>query len=650
MPRQPSLGRTPPDWLVRSLRSEHARVDRARVLRAAVALPLPLAVGLLVDRPDYGALASIGALLGVMSDTANAYRMRVLGIAVPQVLGAVGITLGSLVSGQGWISVVCLTAVALVSGMISTVGALASASGLFLLLFAVVGEDLPMPRPWWAPPCLVLLGGLVVLVLGLLAWPLRAGVPERRAVADTYRAAADLLEAGGARGTDPPTGYETARRATTRALDDAYDAVLARRTRVQSCNQELARLLAELNAVIPLVEAASARRLSDEPLPAAVPAAVRRLASAVESGRAPSTPPALPPPTDRTGRAVDLALRHATDVVSAPLVDPRGLEDRLGRPAALRVRAVRAARGVVLSPAARRYGLRLALSIALAQALVSLVPVPRSYWVAVTIAFVLKPDFGPVFSRALLRAVGTVAGLVVSAAVLAEVPRGWWDVVVLLVVGGLVPASTPRGYGYQTAAITPVILILSDILSGEGTALLLPRLVDSLLGCAIALLATYLLWPERWSTRVGDRLAEAVASAARYVECAFGGCDDRAAEARARRALYRDLAAIGTEVRRAQAEPPPTGRHAAAWWPLVVAVERVVDTTTAASVQVRHGADAPARAEVEEVTRELWGLSRGLRASEVLVGVDARFDGPPESVLEPVRREVAAARAVASPR
>lgn len=73
----------------------------------------------------------------------------------------------------------------------------------------------------------------------------------------------------------------------------------------------------------------------------------------------------------------------------------------------------------------------------------STVAVPRSYWVALTITFVMKPDYGSVFSRALLRALGTVAGLVVAAAVLTVVPRGWWDVPVLMVLAALIPALTP---------------------------------------------------------------------------------------------------------------------------------------------------------------------------------------------------------------
>lgn len=647
MSRELPIGLTPPDWLVRNLRAQPAPVNWPAVVRAAVAIALPLAVGLAVDRPFYGALASMGALNGVISDTAAAYRVRIPTIAIPQLFGAVGVTVGALVYGRGWVAVAAVTGVALVSGMISTIGAVASASGLVLLLTCVVGAGLPMPGEWWLAPLLMSGGGLLVLLLALLAWPLRSGVPERAAVADTYRKVAALLAA-----VDGDTqDYDDARHAVTQSLNQSYDIVLAHRARHHGRSPELARLLAQLNAITPVVEAAPAARLSGIRLPPEIPEAVRHLASAVETGYTGPIGLKPPVPATETARAVDHALRHAAEVVATPDVDPRGIDDRLGRPAALSIRAARAARNVALSAASWRYGLRLALCIGIAQVLVSIIAVPRSYWVALTITFVLKPDFGSVFSRALLRALGTVAGLVVAAAVLAEVPRGWWDVPVLLILAPLIPALTPRGYGYQTAAITPVILLLSDVLNRQGTGLLLPRLVDSLIGCAIALVAGYLLWPESWHTRVGDRLAGAVEDTARYVEAAFGpDAVDPAARARMRRGLYRDLSAIRTEFQRALTEPPPTGRRAAAWWPLVVAVERIVDATTAARVRVRHGAAPPSTAEVTQVARQLRELAEGVREAETLYEVRTDLTGPAGSVLEPLRQEVAAARAVTSPR
>ncbi|MGA5193604.1 FUSC family protein [Streptomyces exfoliatus] len=642
---------SPPAWLTAGLKPAPTPIPWAAVVRASVALSAPLAVGLAAGQPAYGALVSMGALSGVIGDTADAYRMRVFNIAVPQLFGAIGVTLGTLVFGHGWLAVAALTLVALVSGMISSIGAVASVSGLLLLLNAVVGAGLPMPDPWWKAPLLLTLGGLFVLVLTLLGWPLRRTAPERSAVAATYRAVSDLYEATGT------AAYDDKRHAVTASLNQSYDLILAHRARQHGRASTLVRLLAQLNVVIPLAEAAPAAHLRAQlhgPLSAAIPAAVRELADAVEEGRTGTPVLDLPTPERPAEKAVDHALRHAAAVVHKAEPDPYNVDDRLGRPAALRVRVRRTTRAVLFSEASWRYGLRLALCIGLAQALVSLIAVPRSYWVALTVTFVMKPDFGSVFSRAVLRAFGTALGLLLAALVLAEVPRGWWDVPVMCVLAALVPAFSAKGYAFQTAAITPVILLLSDTLNQEGFNLVMPRLYDSLIGCGIALIAGYLLWPESWHTRIGDKLADAVADAAAYVACAFRGDveahgGDGGARLRSRRKLYRDLSGVRSEFQRALTEPPPTGTRAAAWWPLVVAVERIVDATTAARIRVDHGAPAPDPAEVTSVERELRELSAGIRESDILVEVRTELPGDENGVLEPLRQEVRAARAIAGP-
>ncbi|MFF0065282.1 FUSC family protein [Streptomyces sp. NPDC005279] len=635
---------TPPDWLVKGLLPQSAPIPWAAVARAAVALSAPLAIGLAAGKPMYGALVSMGALSGVIGDTADSYRMRIFNIAVPQFFGAVGVTLGTLVYGEGWQAVVAVTIVALVSGMISSIGAVASVSGLLLLLNTVVGAGLPMPEPWWKPPLLLSLGGLFVLVLTLLAWPLRGREPERASVAAAYASVVELFATAGT------AAYDEKRQTVTQSLNTSYDLILARRAHDHGRSSPMVRLLAQLNVLIPLVEgAAAAHRYGRASRRPEIAAAVRDLADAVAEGR--SEPPelALPEPEGPADRAVDTALRYAATVVHKTDPDPYNVDDRLGRPAALRVRVRSVSRDVMLSEGSWRYGLRLALCIGLAQSLVSLVPVTRSYWVALTVTFVMKPDFGSVFSRAVLRALGTAAGLLVAAAVLSQVPRGWWDVPVMMVLAALIPAFSAKGFAFQTAAVTPVILLLSDVLNHQGFNLVLPRLVDSLIGCAIALVAGYLLWPESWHTRIGDRLAAAVAETAGYVGHALSADEDQGERVRRRRHIYRDLSSVRSEFQRALTEPPPVGARAAAWWPLVVAVERIVDATTAARVRVDHGAEPPAPAEVTDIERQLRELAEGLRSNVVLVKVRTELEGDEQGVLAPLRQEVKAARAIASP-
>ncbi|WP_220139864.1 FUSC family protein [Nocardia huaxiensis] len=645
-----------PGWLTRilePLKPRPARIPWSAATRASLGMALPLALGFATGYPAYGALVSMGALSSVLSDTATTYRMRVLNIAVPQLFSALGLTVGILVYGHGWIAVTVVTAIALVSGMISVIGTVSSASGLLLLMSTVIGAGLPMPGPWWLAPVLMGAGGALVLALALLAWPLRGDLPERAAVADTYRAVANLLD----NAASQPQTYAAARQELARSLDRAYDLILARRLLDHSRNPDLVRLVGGLNAVVPIVEAAPAAhqfaQRNHRPVPTAVSDAVRTLADAVDRGFTGPVDLHLPTPDDPVAQAVDDAVRHAAALLSG--TQPGTADDQIGRPAPVRERLLQATHVVLLSAASWRYGLRLALCIGLAQALVSLVEVPRSYWVALAVTFVMKPDFGSVFSRAVLRAVGTATGLLVAAAVLTQVPRGWWDVLAMALLAPLIPVLTPRGYGYQTAAVTPVILLLSDLINHQGAGLVAPRLYDSLIGCAIALFAGYLLWPQSWATRVGDKLAAAVADTARYIEYAFldpdaPGMPDRSARARMRRQLFHDLSAVRMEFQRALTEPPPMGTRAVAWMPLVVAVEQIVDTTTAARIRMRQGAPWPPLAESRELAAQLETLARGLREpATVLPSQPARPENSQEDdVLEPLRRDVRAALTIAS--
>jgi uncharacterized membrane protein YccC len=622
----------------------------AAAARAGLATALALAAGLAAGHPAYGALAAMGALNGVTSDTQTGYRMRMAGIALPQCACVVGLVTGSLVYGGGWLTVGVVTFIALLSGIISSLGRIASASGLLLLLNTVVGAGLPLPGPWWLPPLLMTMGTLLFLALALIAWPLRPWAPERTAVAHAYRAVAEVL-ASCADGT--PTHYEEARRALTHALNQAYDLLLAHRAMRHGGADERACLIAQLDALAPLIEAAPLARLSGRSLPAGVPAALRDLAGSVATGGPANGGPQPADSLDGADQAVIKGLRHAAAVVAAQGA-MRDEEDGFADARAVAFGNV-TARALAVPAASWRYGVRLALCVGLAQAVISLVPVPRSYWVPLTVTFVLKPDFGSVFSRAVLRVLGTVPGLVVAAAVLAGVPGGWWEVPVVLVLAALVPVLTPRGYGHQTAAITPLILLLSDMLSHQGATVLLPRLLDSAIGCTITLVAGYLLWPESWHTRVGARLADTVEDCARYLERSFTDCPGPALPGHLRRCLYRDLSAVRMEFQRALGEPPPTGTTASAWWPVVAAVERTVDVTTAVRTQVAHGAASPAAADVARLGQRIRLLADQLReTSSPFAPPDLpRLDvlSPAAApVLEPLYREVAALQALVTRR
>ena len=67
---------------------------------------------------------------------------------------------------------------------------------------------------------------------------------------------------------------------------------------------------------------------------------------------------------------------------------------------------------LTLNSAVCRHAVRLSLCVAIGDSLARLLPWPRSYWMPMTIAIILKPDFTATFSRGVMRLAGTFVGLV----------------------------------------------------------------------------------------------------------------------------------------------------------------------------------------------------------------------------------------------
>ena len=123
-----------------------------------------------------------------------------------------------------------------------------------------------------------------------------------------------------------------------------------------------------------------------------------------------------------------------------------------------------------------------------------------------------------------------------------------------------------------------------------------------------------------------------------FVEAAFTGSPTE--RRRARRRNYRALTELQTQLQRRLAEPPPISTRAAAWWPVIVQLERTSDAVTEAVIATRGGEPAPDLAQVTV-------LRRAIRQLEDDVGMHRIPDDAEilaEGVLAPVAREVDAAR------
>ena len=96
----------PPPWLVEVVRPAPAPLPWAQMVRSALAVCAPLALGLVLGKHVPGLLGAIGGLLGAVVDRGGTYPARMRRIAVAGIFGgAAGLILGGLVHGQGWVAV-----------------------------------------------------------------------------------------------------------------------------------------------------------------------------------------------------------------------------------------------------------------------------------------------------------------------------------------------------------------------------------------------------------------------------------------------------------------------------------------------------------------------------------------------------------------
>ena len=151
-----------------------------------------------------------------------------------------------------------------------------------------------------------------------------------------------------------------------------------------------------------------------------------------------------------------------------------------------------------LQSPAGRHALRLAVIVPGASLIARELPLHRSYWLVVAAATVLRPEFGATFTRGTERALGTCLGVGLAGAIAVVLhPAGGLTVVLVGLFAWAGYAVFPASFAVGFAFITALVVFLLNAVSPDTLAAASARLLDTLVGGTIGLLA-YALWPT-WS-------------------------------------------------------------------------------------------------------------------------------------------------------
>jgi uncharacterized membrane protein YccC len=163
-----------------------------------------------------------------------------------------------------------------------------------------------------------------------------------------------------------------------------------------------------------------------------------------------------------------------------------------------------------LDSAVTRHALRLAATATVGLAIGLGGHLIKGYWITLTIAVVLRPFAAATLDRALLRVAGTVLGAVLTAVLVSQVTGRLPLIVAMFVLAVLAFSLMPLNYGLGVVFLTPLIITLISLSDPGGWTLAAHRIVNTLIGGALALIGGYLLWPTTNRLRIADDLGASI--------------------------------------------------------------------------------------------------------------------------------------------
>ncbi|HEX9064329.1 MAG TPA: FUSC family protein [Streptosporangiaceae bacterium] len=310
--------------------------------------------------------------------------------------------------------------------------------------------------------------------------------------------------------------------------------------------------------------------------------------------------------------SLPVSAAHAADAI---IVLPAGVVAVLRR--------VRAA----MSPSspAFRHGVRLAVVIPLATVISAVLPWPRGYWLPLTALIVLKPDFAATVSIGFARVIGTAAGVLAGAVVIATVHPGGALLIVLIALSTwLSYAVFAANYAIYAVFLTAYVILSIAASQASPLSAVENRGFDTLIGGGLAILA-YLVWPTWEARTLQTATAERFEAIRRYLDAVLHayldpGAYNSAALERLAADTRRAQSAVAASLDRARGEPALTRPDVSRYAGVLSAGRRIVAGTHALASHLRDARQAIAVPAATVITGQIGvamtELVRALRESE----------------------------------
>lgn len=546
-------------------------------IRVAMSVTLPLLWGFVYDRPHEAVWMAIAAECVSFIELKGNIGQRVRLLVSASILSVMFCLVGSLAGHYLWTSLTGMLIVGFLSGLFKNLGDRGMGLALSVYIFYIVTSALPT-KGWddLADRCLwVALGALWTLVVGLFSFLfIRVGTPYRRTIADIWKSVA-ALAAASAKGWDGQGTRSSVREIYLKekdvrtAIDHSLSLFEETIDQVQKSQKdkyawaqsrryaslvslhilqmsETAELLpklpidrqltVQLHGVFRVMEQLCERmeiyllslRQEERLLVFSRVERLRKLSDVIME-LVETQDPALQKPikkilvlAERVAKLVEGSLeslsqpkevrvfRSYSFVQTLNILHPKYIKNN--------VRQL-----LHFDNITTRYAFRIGVSTMVGAFLSRFLFSHHGYWIPLTTIIVSQPYFGATLKKGLERSLGTVAGILVGTGFLwlpfthPTVPR----LFLVFVSSILLIYFLRRQYSVATFFITLMLIGLLSIEPHFDGALLSIRVVSTVIGSALAIIAGFLLVPAWDKDLLPKYLAEAITTNFLYFQNTF---------------------------------------------------------------------------------------------------------------------------------
>lgn len=165
-----------------------------------------------------------------------------------------------------------------------------------------------------------------------------------------------------------------------------------------------------------------------------------------------------------------------------------------------------------------RHSLRITITILIGLVIGKILPFQNVYWIILTIVVIMRPGYGLTKERTYQRFIGTLIGGIIAFSILAFSPNTTilGCIAVLCMILGF--SFNPTNYKVGTSFITVHVIFLFAILSPDIENLIQYRILDTIVGAVLAIMANHFLWPNWEFLNIPAYLKNAIEANSNYLK------------------------------------------------------------------------------------------------------------------------------------